>query len=93
MATLPASEFRVGIAMACGCAAQGTLSINGGPALVGCGVHGCTEVADARLSLVGRTAVCSYGGKEVPSSWSLAFFEHRPNEKHDRYYCGCFGWD
>ena len=23
----------------------------------------------------------------------LAFFEHRPDQPHDRYYCGCWGWD
>lgn len=23
----------------------------------------------------------------------LAFFEHRPDAGHDRYYCGCWGWD
>ena len=28
-----------------------------------------------------------------PSSWSLPFFEHRPDEAEDRHYCGCFGWD
>lgn len=93
MATLPASEFRVGIAMKCGCAAQSTITRPGHPALVGCGLHNCTELADAPPDLTGRTAVCSYGGSEVPSRTSLAFFEHRPNEKHDRYYCGCYGWD
>jgi len=46
MASLPASEFRVGIAMACGCAAQGTISSKGQAPVVGCLVHGCTEVAD-----------------------------------------------
>lgn len=30
---------------------------------------------------------------EAPSSTSLAFFEHKPSEPFDRYYCGCFGWD
>jgi len=23
----------------------------------------------------------------------LAFFEHRPGEEFDRFYCGCSGWD
>jgi hypothetical protein len=27
------------------------------------------------------------------SSIDLPFFEHKPNEPHDVYYCGCFGWD
>ncbi len=93
MSTLPASEFRVGIAMKCGCAAAGTLKRPGQPALVGCGLHDCTDVVDTRPSLEGRTAKCSYGGKEIASSWSLAFFQHRPGQAHDAYYCGCFGWD
>jgi hypothetical protein len=29
----------------------------------------------------------------VPSSPDLAFFEHKPNLAHDKYYCGCWGWD
>lgn len=28
-----------------------------------------------------------------PSSYSLPFFEHRPDEAEDRHYCGCWGWD
>lgn len=23
----------------------------------------------------------------------LAFYEHKPDLPHDRYYCGCWGWD
>lgn len=93
MKTLPASEFRVGITMTCGCTAQGSLSRNGGPALVGCGIHNCTEIVETAPDLTGRTATCSYGGNEVPSSTDLAFFRHQPGAKHDSYYCGCFGWD
>ena len=29
----------------------------------------------------------------VPSSSDLWFFEHRPDEEYDLYYCGCWGWD
>ena len=44
---------------------------------------------------------CKYGccGKErcecgnVPSSYDLAFFEYHPEEKQDRFYCGCHGWN
>lgn len=35
--------------------------------------------------------VCKCG--KVPSSLDLAFFEYKPNEEHDKFYCGCFGWD
>lgn len=93
MATLPASEFRIGIVMKCGCTAPGTLTRPGQPALVGCGTHDCTEIDESPVDLTGRTAICSYGGNEVPSKRELAFFVHQPNEKHDRYYCGCYGWD
>lgn len=93
MSTLPASEFRVGIMMQCGCAASGSLTQAGQPALVACGRHSCTEVAEQAPDLTGRKARCSYGGKEVPSSKDLPFFQHKPNEPFDRYYCGCFGWD
>jgi hypothetical protein len=81
-------EFTPGVMMACGCAAQGTID-----GVVGCGVHLCTERATTQPDLTGRTALCLHGGSETPSYPALAFFEHRPNEKHDRYYCGCFGWD
>lgn len=30
---------------------------------------------------------------EKPSSPDLAFFEYRPAEDTDRFYCGCWGWD
>lgn len=42
----------------------------------------------------GRTAICSdCKGNEVPSNIDLAFFESTPEKEHDRYYCGCRGWD
>lgn len=35
------------------------------------------------------------GGKiaEAPSSIELPFFQHKPDESVDSYYCGCMGWD
>jgi len=94
MARIPASEFRNGIVMQCGCTAPGTLQRPGEPAYVGCGLHSCVDVAEAEPDLTGRTAVCLYGGgKPVPSSPTLAFFRHRPDQPHDEYYCGCWGWD
>ena len=54
---------------------------------------GADEVNDNPPDLSSRTAKCSYGGNEVPSSTKLAFFEHCPDKPYDRYYCGCFGWD
>lgn len=36
-----------------------------------------------------------YPGSSKPqeSGRHLPFFEARPNETYDRYYCGCYGWD
>jgi len=36
-------------------------------------------------------AICQCGN--LPSDFGLAFFEHKPNEKQDKFYCGCHGWD
>lgn len=57
----------------------------------------------ARCSFYGSTpsgwnhgGPCERGARclcEVPSSPALAFFESRPCADHDRYYCGCWGWD
>lgn len=93
MNTIPASEFRTGILMKCGCTAQGTLQMRGKSNLVGCDTHNCVEVIESKPSLAGRTARCMYGDKEVASSHNLVFFQHAPDKTHDEYYCGCFGWD
>lgn len=77
------------VLMACGCVAQATTP-DGGPA---CGVHFESRRAETVPDLSGRTAVCSYGHRPVPSALTLAFFEHRPHRDTDRYYCGCYGWD
>lgn len=87
--------------MMCGHAAQGTRQEDGKPVCVICiGIDPNAEIVDdSPPNLDGRKAICHYrfGNKgehsEVDSSYGLAFFEHRPNEKHDMYYCGCFGWD
>ena len=48
----------------------------------------------------GRNHESNYGsvrGKpctaEEPSNPDLPFFAHRPSEKFDTFYCGCWGWD
>jgi len=48
-----------------------------------------------KASLEGRKAICNYGCKlsVVSSETTLPFFAYKPNEKLDRYYCGCYGWD
>ena len=93
---IPASEFKHGIALRCGCTASGTVKLVGETEwFVGCLIHECLDVVEeeSKPDLTGRMARCSYGGNEVPSSWNLAFFRHRPERDHDEYYCGCYGWD
>jgi hypothetical protein len=87
----------MGIMMKCGHSANAT-SEDGSPCCVICvGIHpGAEEIDSSPPSLVGRVARCSYFGKncksEVTSDAELAFFKHHPNQPHDEYYCGCFGW-
>lgn len=69
-----------------------------------CAIHAGitdTSVADKQPDLTGRKAKCTYklgrSGKEdhapVESSPDLAFFQYKPGEIFDEYYCGCWGWD
>lgn len=66
------------------------------------------RVATVAPDLTGRRARCGYRvqGKSlkpepagahdpdgVPSSADLWFFEYRPNEPFDSFYCGCHGTD
>jgi hypothetical protein len=66
----------------------------------------CTSCAGKRYraasDLTGRMAKCHYkSGRDgkahangpVASSFSLAFFEYKPDQEFDTYYCGCWGWD
>jgi len=88
--------------MKCGHAANG-VAPDGAPVCVICAMirsvgEDWREVADAPdLSI--RTAICSlrFGPKGIhgmtPSAIDLPFFEHRPKEAQDFYYCGCCGWD
>ncbi len=67
-----------------------------------CSICDCIETnasACKRSRAAGGIEAC-YGvvpeGKrrsEAPSSLDLPFFEHRPNEEYDRFFCGCMGWN
>ena len=79
--------------MKCGCAAQGHRINKDGSKTECCLVHECYEPVPAP-DLTGRIASCSYGRHaDIPSRMDLAFFQYRPGEATDEYYCGCFGWD
>lgn len=83
--------------MKCGHTANATTVVDGVeiPCCAICAgiVDGAYEIDDNAPSLEGRTAKCSYCDREVPSDYNLPFFEHKPNCKHDSYYCGCMGWN
>ena len=84
--------------LTCGCDADIARDENGNPI---CPIHGCGEVQEEKLEelLKGRKAKCAYCGSICDSlhcpgySGFPPFFEHRPEEEFDRYYCGCRGWD
>jgi hypothetical protein len=43
--------------------------------------------------LIGRRAICPYCKNEGQSDLELPFFEYRPDQEKDSFYCGCMGWD
>lgn len=59
-----------------------------------CHRHAKTEQRDGATYGANRGQQFLWGTVpvECPSSTSLPFFEHRPDEEHDKHYCGCFGW-
>lgn len=80
------------VIMRCGCASDSTLHTPEG-SFPSCVVHNTIEQCETAPNLEGRVAVCSYGGNPLPSSSRLPFFRYRPEQEHDEYYCGCWGWD
>ena len=81
--------------MKCGHAANSICE--GKPSCVICHgiVSGWNEIDESPPDLTDRIAKCGYRDcqKQVPSSPDLAFFEHKPEEEYDNYYCGCKGWN
>ena len=67
--------------------------------MASCSYHGGCRNRSGMNSYRGRRKAPDYGAFDAmghavaPSSPNLPFFEHRPNEPMDRYYCGCFGWE
>ena len=90
--------------MACGHTANSTTERDGVkiPVCVICAgiVDGYDVVVELMPSLEGRMALCGYKTRKdgsthtpIPSAWGLAFFEYRPDQELDKFYCGCWGWD
>ena len=67
--------------------------------MASCSYRGSCREQRGRNAYNGRKEKPDYGdfdaaGHSVaPSSTELPFFEHRPDQAMDAYYCGCFGWD
>lgn len=82
--------------MKCGHVANATTKDNK-PACAICSEIRIEKECSGTIGLEERQAICTghKGGnpKPFPSRWEMPFFEYRPNEKYDAYYCGCFGWD
>jgi len=80
--------------MKCGHAANATTG-GGLPCCAICiGLTPGAYIVDSEtVNLEGRLAQCGYCGKKKESNTNLAFFEYRPNEAYDKYYCGCKGWE
>lgn len=81
------------VIMKCGHAANATH--NGNPVCAICfGLTPDAEIiADTAPDLTGRKAMCSQCGRITDSSENLLFFEYRPEQEYDSFYCGCKGWN
>lgn len=85
--------------MACGHSAN-AVDGDGNPVCVICVGRkaGARDLAPTP-DLTGRQARCGQNGRRkkckgsVPSSTSLPFFSHQPDQAEDSFYCGCWGWD
>ena len=58
-----------------------------------CVICSCDEIADYQPILTNRKAKCKYCGEIKDSNFNLPFFEFRPAQEYDSYYCGCRGWN
>jgi hypothetical protein len=84
--------------LACGHVANGVRTIMNGDPLEAAGIPccvicSCVEPAKEAPNLENRRAKCPDCGRTTASNLDLAFFEVRPKDEFDRYYCGCRGWD
>ena len=95
--------------MQCGHVANAERLLEDGSSIPCCAIcYGMVDSADeverecqGKDGLEGRRARCVYShpkqgytcSGEIDSDWGLPFFEYRPSESHDKYYCGCWGWD
>lgn len=80
--------------MMCGHRANATNGSDGRPCCVICAPSQESMTVDPNEpDLSNRQCICVDCKKVVPSTKAIAFFEHRPKEKYDTHYDGCYGWD
>lgn len=89
------------LVLVCGCSPT-TTTADGRPR---CVIHDCDEPAPVAPTLALRTARCRCFGQRRPwpktgrcdaerqSAHDLPFFQYRPTDERDAFYCGCQGWD
>jgi hypothetical protein len=66
---------------------------NGKPCCVlCCGIRDGWDQISENPDLTGRHAKCATCGQVKHSIENLAFFEYRPDQEFDLFYCGCRGW-
>ena len=84
------------VLMTCGHVANCKQVLSDGTRIPACTICGCSTIAEEKPSLDGRKARCFYCSckkEPVDSNYRLAFFEYKPSEEYDKYYCGCYGWN
>lgn len=75
--------------MACGHVALGT-DRHGKPY---CPICSNFQVVEELPNIQDKKSKCIFCEKTVKSDFDLPFFEHKEDQEHDSYYCGCEGWD
>jgi hypothetical protein len=82
------------VLMSCGHQANG--EHEGRPVCVICfGIHpGADTYMEEPPDLRTRMAVCpDCGQTRLSATPSLPFFQYRPDQETDSFYCGCRGWN
>lgn len=69
------------------------VTFDGKPCCAICACDSIDREVHGREFLEDREAECPYCHKRTESAWNLPFFEYKPDQDHDEYYDGCFGWD
>jgi hypothetical protein len=81
--------------MECGCAANAVREGKDGLRQYSCIHHSTVKQLEVQPDLTLRMARCRYGCESsiAKSRTDMQFFEYRPAENYDLYYCGCWAYD